>query len=139
MDYKKDESLARLIFGYPEISIETRGFKLIESIKTTSNKNQLTVKIIDFYSKSLVEIKADDKLRAKDFDENLSYWKNNCDWWQEFIRLKLSDDFINYALKSKDYKNRLATSHFITYKVFIPELLTFKKKAEEIIKDIIEL
>ena len=67
---------------------------------------------------------------------NFTYWKNNTDWWSDYISLKINEDFIKYALESKDYKNRVATIQFLEYIAYLPEIKEFKEKGLEIIKKI---
>lgn len=137
-DYKNDPMLKFLILGYPEISFDTRGFNLLSEYNssTESSTDTLLLNIIDFYTERLLEIKVDDDLRASDFTENIKYWKNNYDWWADYIYNKESDKFIAYALTDQDYKNRVANAYFLTYDVFLPELKTFKKRALSIINSI---
>ena len=64
--------------------------------------------------------------------------KNTTTWWADFI--SISEDgntqFIDYALNSQDYRNRVATNYFLTYKVYLPELEKLKKVGLELISKI---
>ena len=123
-DYKENIRYRRLIFGFKEISFNKRGFELLNNYKNSleiSNDALITL-ILELYS---------DALRNLDFEINYKYWKNQ-DWWSNYIREEIDDKFIDYALTSQDYKNRVASWHFITFKAFIPELEDFIKEAEKI-------
>ena len=48
----------------------------------------------------------------------------------------MTNEFIEYALTSRDYKTRVATAEFFAYKVYLPELDKFKQKGLELINDI---
>lgn len=135
-DYMENKGYAFLIIGFPEISIDKRGYELIRNFNTGSNNYQdsLVSIIVDFYTERLLEIGVDDELRANDFDDNFNYWKENYDWWGDFIHFKKIDGFVDYAVNDQDYKNRVATSYFITYDVFLPELQKFKEKATAILQ-----
>lgn len=137
-DYKKNPSIALLIFGYPELALNQRGVSLLEAFKgdITTGKEKLVQELIIFYKEQLWEIKADDELRSADYKENFIYWKSNTDWWLDYVQLKITDEFIEYALKSRDYKTRVATAEFFAYKVYLPELDKFKKKGLELIDKI---
>jgi len=137
-DYLVDKRSAYLILGYPEISFDQRGFKLLSDYNESSNdfSDTLVHDIVDFYTERMLEIQVDEKLRAADFEENFGYWKKNKDWWAEYIHNKKIDGFLDYALKSKDYKNRIATSHFLTYEVYLPELRKFKEKGLKVVQSI---
>ena len=132
-DYKENIRYRRLIFGFKEISFNKRGFELLNNYKNSleiSNDVLITL-ILELYSNRIEEVHADDALRNLDFEINYKYWKNQ-DWWSNYIREEIDDKFIDYALTSQDYKNRVASWHFITFKAFIPELEDFIKEAEKI-------
>jgi len=136
-DYQENIRARRLIFGFKEISFDKRGFNLLKDYKNNVeiSKDILISNIIELYSDRLEEVKADDKLRNLDFELNYNFWKTQS-WWSNYIREKKSDAFIKYALTSQDYKNRVASWHFITFKAFIPELEQFILDAEKIYKQI---
>jgi len=126
-DYKTNPEIAFIIFGYPELSFNQRGVSLLKNFKgdMSNQKEAFAQELIEFYNKQLWEIKVDDDLRSEDFKENFKYWKNNTNWWSDFVQLDVTDDFIKYALESKDYKTRVATAQFFTYKVYLPEINKF--------------
>ena len=128
-------NIAFLIFGYPELALNKRGVSLLEDFKgdIKTEKETLVQELIIFYKEQLWEIKVDDELRSKDYKENFTYWKNNTDWWLDYLQLKTTNEFIEYALKSRDYKTRVATAEFFAYKVYLPELAKFKQKGLELI------
>ncbi|MFK8011503.1 MAG: DUF6090 family protein [Marinicellaceae bacterium] len=138
-DYKNNSTIAFLIFGYPELTLNQRGVSLLENFKGSivpKKREKLVQELIMFYKEQLWEIKVDDELRSKDSKENFTYWKNNTDWWLDYVQLKITSGFIDYALKSRDYKTRVATTEFFAYKVYLPELIKFKQKAQELIEKI---
>jgi hypothetical protein len=142
--YEESFELRKLIFGYLEISFNKRGFKLLSEFKNIDkSKDNLIIKAIELYTHRIDEVIADDELRDIEFKETYSYWKSQ-DWWFDYLSNITSKDnfsskeFINYALNSKDYRNRVASWHFVNKSAFIPELKRFINEAEEIVK-IIEL
>ena len=143
-NYEESYQLRRLIFGYLEISFNKRGFKLLNDLKNIDlSKDSLIIKSIELYTHRIDEVLADDELRDIEFKELYSYWKTQ-DWWFYYIsnitnrnRFE-SKEFIDYALNSMDYKNRVNSWHFINKYAFIPEIKSFIKEANEII-NIIEL
>ena len=139
-DYKTDQDLRYLMLGFPEISYNKRGINLLEKFKGNRNilNEQLVQDIIDFYTERMWEIKVDEDLRSEDFKENFTYWKKNTTWWADFISIteEGNTQFIEYALTSQDYRNRVATNYFLTYKVYLPELEEFKKLGLELITKI---
>lgn len=137
-DYQNNPKIGFLIFGYPELSFTKRGIALLGEFKGDLNteKEELVQELIEFYNEQLWEIKVDDELRANDYKANFEYWKENHDWWFDFVQLNINEEFINYALDSNDYKTRVATAQFYTYKVYLPEIKEFKEKGLELIKAI---
>lgn len=137
-DYKNNPKIGHLIFGFPELSFTKRGVNLLEKFKGNLNveKEELVQEIIEFYNVQLWEIKVDDELRAEDYKSNFFYWKENYSWWFDYVQLKVTDEFINYAIESNDYKKRVATAYFFGYKVYLPEIVKFKDKGNDLIDKI---
>lgn len=137
-DYFKYERAPFLILGYPEVSFDKRGLNLLSEFRSNSDNvhDTLATKIVDFYTERLLEIKVDDEFRAKDFEDNYFHWKNTYPWWYSFISQRNIDGFLDYALNDVDYKNRVANAYFLTYDVFLPELVAFQSQAKDIIAEI---
>lgn len=137
-DYKENPKIAFLIFGYPELALNQRGVSLLENFRgdIAAEKEELVQELIMFYKEQAWEIKVDDELRSEDYKENFSYWKNNTDWWLDYVQLKVNDGFVEYALNDKDYKTRVATASFFAYKVYLPELTKFKERGLELVDKI---
>lgn len=133
MEYVMNPQLTYLTIAFPEITFNTRGYNQLADFNAAIFQDSLPTKIIEFYTERLREIKADDDLRANDFQENYSHYKKNYEWWADLISMKNSQKFIEYALTDPDYKNRVASIYFITYKAFLPELQKFKTQAEVIL------
>ena len=135
--YMENPSYAFIILGFPEISFDQRGFKLLSDYRNSSDSYQdtLIATIVDFYTERMKEIEVDDELRSRDFNENFDHWKSNYDWWAKYIHDKDYRAFTDYAFTS-DYKNRVATAHFITYDVFLPEIRLFRETGIKLIEAI---
>ncbi len=136
VDYAFNPQYTYIMIGFPEITFNKRGYNQLAAFNTDKFKDSLPTQIIEFYTERLREIKIDDDMRADDIKENYSHFKNNYAWWSDVISLKPNKDFIDYALNDPDYKNRIATTHFMAYQVFLPELRIFKKQAETILEEI---
>ncbi len=136
VDYAFNPQYTYIMIGFPEITFNKRGYNQLTAFNTDKFKDSLPTQIIEFYTERLREIKIDDDMRADDIKENYSHFKNNYAWWSDVISLKPNKDFIDYALNDPDYKNRIATTHFMAYQVFLPELRIFKKQAETILEEI---
>ena len=136
IDYLLNPQYLYLTIGFPEITFNKRGYDQLVNYNAGNFQDTLPTKIIEFYTERLREIQIDDELRANDFKENYSHYKNNYKWWADLISAKGSKDFIEYALNDPDYKNRIASVYFVAYKVFLPELKIFQKRAEGILEEI---
>ncbi len=135
-DYLYNPQYTYIMIGFPEIIINKRGYNQLGAFNTDKLQDSLPTQIIEFYTERLREIKIDDDMRAEDIKENYSHFKKNYKWWADVISMKPNQDFINYALNDPDYKNRIATTYFLAYKIFLPELKTFKKRAKVILEEI---
>ncbi|MEM6721746.1 MAG: DUF6090 family protein [Bacteroidota bacterium] len=135
-DYAFNPQYIAIMIGFPEITFNKRGYNQLTAFNTDKLQDSLPTQIIEFYIERLREIKIDDDMRAEDIKENYSHFKNNYAWWSSVINFRPTKEFIDYALNDPDYKNRIATTHFMAYKIFLPELVTFKKRAEKILEEI---
>lgn len=135
-DYIYIPQYTYIMIGFPEITFNKRGYNQLEAFNTDKFQDSLPTQIIEFYIERLREIKIDDDMRSEDIKENYSHFKKNYKWWSDVISMKPNQDFINYALNDPDYKNRIATTYFLAYKIFLPELKTFKKRATIILEEI---
>jgi len=133
IDYAFNPQYTYIMIGFPEITFNKRGYNQLTAFNIDKFQDSLPTQIIEFYTERLREIKIDDDMRADDIKENYSHFKNNYAWWSDVISLQPNKDFIDYALNDPDYKNRIATTHFMAYQVFLPELRTFKKRALKIL------
>jgi len=136
-DYEEVPRLKFLILGYPELSLNQRGYNLLKKFSDGQQKDEsnMTSKIIAFYTEMLHEVKVDDDIRRKNFDTNFTHWQLY-PWWSDYISGKSNAKFIQYALTDQDYRNRVATAQFINYKVFKPEIEEYKSRAKQLIEKI---
>tara|TARA_R110001583_G_scaffold10179_12_gene47384 strand:+ start:1974 stop:2687 length:714 start_codon:yes stop_codon:yes gene_type:complete len=135
-DYKTCNSCELLIIGNPDLTIETRGYNLLNNFKM--NAGSLTNDIVQFYTKQLAKLSVDDGLRGNDIENNVNHWKDNYKWYSDLITKQNNDEFIEYALNNKDYKNRVANYYMLNYTIYIPKLEAFISEAKVILKQIEE-
>jgi len=136
MDYAFNPQYISIMIGFPEITFNKRGYHQLTAFNTDKFQDSLPTQIIEFYTERLREIKIDDDMRSEDIKENYSHFKKNYDWWASVINFRPTKEFVDYALNDPDYKNRIATTYFMAYQVFLPELKVFKIRAEKIIEEI---
>lgn len=136
--YQQCEFCAFIITGYPDLSFQTRGQNLLSdyAFLEAISKHQLITEINLFYAEFNTEIRID----IDDLEEAWSLkekaWIGDNTWYSDLIIHKKIDHFIDYALSSNDYKNRVASFYNIFYKIHIPRLKEYKKKAGMIIEHI---
>lgn len=137
-DYRETPQISFLLLGYPELSLNKRGFLLLEKFNghLAESREDIVQEVVEFYNKQLLEVAVDDELRADDFKENFSHWKNNTNWWLDYVQFRVTEDFMDYAVNDQDYKTRVATAQFFAYIVYLPEIEKFKEMGEGIISQI---
>jgi site-specific DNA-adenine methylase len=136
IDYAFNPQYIAVMIGFPEITFNKRGYNQLTAFNTDKFQDSLPTQIIEFYTERLREIKIDDDMRSEDMKENYTHFKKNYTWWADVINMRPNKDFIDYVFNDPDYKNRMATINFMAYQVFLPELATFKRRAEVILEEI---
>ena len=133
-DYDNCDFCQYLIIGNPTLTIEKRGYSLLNNFNSYDiNSDSLTIEIIQFYAQQLTQITVDDELRAEDIANNVNDWKNKYSWYADYITERQADGFITYSLNNQDYKNRVANYYLLNYTIYIPKLEEFNEKAKFII------
>ncbi len=138
-DYDNCVDCTRIIIGNPDLTIEKRGYNLLNNFNTSKiNADSLTNDIVQFYTKQLTKLFVDDGLRGNDIANNVNYWKDNYNWYSDYITARNNDGFIEYALNDHGYKNRAANYYLLNYTIFIPKLEAFNSEAQDIIDQLEE-
>lgn len=133
-DYKKNEDLAFILSGFPDIKLNQRGIDLLNQNLTSFNTNQdsLLILVNAFYSYFNTEIEVALEEVTMDYNDNRYYFKNNMIWFEDYQTRVLNDDFINYALTSQDYRNRLRSFHILFFNVYLMHLKEYNEEALKI-------
>ncbi|MEM5566903.1 DUF6090 family protein [Psychroserpens sp. AS72] len=138
-DYENCNGCEYLIIGGPDLTIEKRGYNLLNNFSASkTSEDSLTIKIAQFYTKQLTEITVDDTLRASDIAINVNEWKDNYKWYSNYITGRNKDGFLEYTLNNHDYKNRVANYYMLNYTIYIPKLKAFIAEAKDILKQLEE-
>ncbi len=133
-DYENCPECKFLILGSLDLSIEKRGYNLLNSFSTSKiSVDSLSIKIVQFYTKQLNELTIDNPLRENDIENNITHWKDNYTWYSDFITQRNSDGFIEYALNNPDYLNRVANYYLLNYTIYTPLLEAFNTEAMSIL------
>jgi len=103
-----------------------------------SNLDSLSIDINKFYNYFNAEIDVAITEVTKDGYDNYSYFKNNKTWFEDFLNRKINDEFIEYALSSTDYRNRVNSFYFLYYKIYLRHLRNYRQESLKLIESINE-
>lgn len=136
-DYKNCDGCEYIIIGGPDLTIEKRGYNLLNNFNSSkTNADGLTNNIVQFYTKQLTKLTVDDDLRTSDIANNINDWKSKYNWYSDYITGRNKDGFIEYALENLDYKNRVANHNMLNYTIYIPKLEDFNAEAKHILSQL---
>ena len=93
----------------------------------------MQIKINDFYEKYNNRLKSLNDLTLEDLKSNYNYWKENFDWFSDYLMNKGSDEFITYSIKNMDYKNRVANYFFLNCGLVSETLIEAEVEANKIL------
>jgi hypothetical protein len=132
-DYENCANCSFILYGFPDISLNNRGLKLLENNRTAfdSHQDSLSIEISDFYAYFNTEIGV-----ALEEVENYSYYKNNKSWFGDYINGRQNDELIDYVLNSDDYINRVHSFHRLFYHSYLGHLADYKENALFLIEKI---
>jgi len=138
-NYNNCDGCQWLIIGSPDLTIEKRGYNLLNNFDTSKIKaDSLTIKIVQFYTKQLTDLNVDHNLRSSDIAKNINDWQDNYEWYSDYITDRNIDGFIEYAINNHDYVNRTANYYMLNYTIYIPKLEAFNSEAQDILKQLEE-
>jgi len=111
--------------------LHTSGFEQLKTYpkRIVDEVDSLTKQILSFYTVRLVELEVDDVGRTKNFENDFNYLKENYDWWGTYLYERKLDGFLDYALNDPDCYNRISTSRFMNYDVYLMEVLVYRGRA----------
>ncbi len=137
-DYLKCKQCMKIISGFPDLNLRTRGVELLEENSAVLNSFQdsLSIEIYDFYSYYNTEIEATIKEVWDDYSDNQYYFKNNMSWFTDYLNDQPNAEFIEYALTSTDYRNRVTNFHALFYRLYLGQLKDYRKDALVLIENI---
>ena len=137
-DYLKCNPCMQILYGFPDIKLRTRGFELFEENSAVLNSFQdsLSIEIYDFYSFYNAEMDASIREVWDDFNDNHYYFKNNKPWFTDYINAIVNSEFIEYALTSTDYINRVNGFYTVFYNIYLGQLKEYREDALVLIENI---
>lgn len=137
-DYENCGYCSSILHGFPDISLNSRGVKLLEENSTVfdSHQDSLSIEISDFYIYFNTEIGVALEEVENDYEDNYAYFKNNKSWFGDYISGTKNDELTTYVLTSDDYVNRAHSFYRLYYGSYLGHLKKYKKDALLMIKKI---
>jgi len=137
-DYANCNNCSFILYGFPDISLNARGIKLLEdnSAVFDSHQDSLSIVISNFYSYFNTEIDVALKEVEIDYTDNYSHFKNNKTWFGDFINEVKNDKLTTYVLTSDDYINRVRSFYRLYYHSYLGHLKEYKVNAQVLINKI---
>ena len=142
-DYLNCEDCCFILYGFPDITLNKRGVKLLEdnSAVFDSHQDSLSIEISNFYAYFNTEIDVALEEVNIDYEDNYAYFKNNKTWFKDYINKVKSDELIIYELTSNDYINRVNSFYTLYYESvqgesYLEHLRNYKENALLLIEKI---
>jgi hypothetical protein len=133
-----DPIATSMMTGFPDFSIQTRGYELLKNIVVTENNltSKLNTQISTFYKTNLLEIQGDQDFLSSELFENYTHWKSNYSWWPDYVNDVITEDFMDYAINSQDFRNRVATFRMTLFQLYMIKLQRFQNESNKLIDKI---
>lgn len=113
-DYITNPNYYNLIGGSEDFRLKTKGYQQLRNFNNSDfSSNELQIRINDFYEQYNTRILELNQLILEDLKSNYDYWKENFNWYPEYLIGKRSVEFISYSIENMDYKNRVANYFFL--------------------------
>jgi len=93
---------------------------------------------VNSYDIKLKELDHQQDNLIQDLNKNLEYWRDNFEWFTDFLKNKDNDSYFKYQLSS-DYRNKLGYYHSLyyhNYLVKLEELMELQEEFETIVKEL---
>jgi len=137
-DYQNCDKCEFVVGGFPDITLKSRGLTLLEDNSTLFDieNDSLFIRVNEFYSYFITEIAVDMEEIEIDYSDNFAYWKTNKTWFPDNLFGIKNSEFVNYALNSPDYLNRVATWRRLYFVNYLGHLKDYKESASLLIEDL---
>lgn len=137
-DYQNCAECEFVVGGFPDIELKSRGLTLLDKNSTIFDpqKDSLFIRINEFYSFYITEIAVDMEEIEIDYSDNYAFWKTNKPWFADNVYGRKSDEFVEYALTSPDYLNRVASWRRLYFHNYLRHLEDYKESALLLIEEL---
>ncbi|MCW5515468.1 DUF6090 family protein [Muriicola sp. Z0-33] len=136
-DIEENEFVFSILTDVRVLSIEKRGYNLLRNFENNaeSKNDSLAFKIINFYASSIFFAEKVETIIIDDLIKTNDLWKSN-DWYSNIMQNKRDEQFINYMLTSKEFKNLCAFRYSIFYENYMLTIEQYRDRSQRILEDI---
>jgi len=116
------------------LNIEKRGYNLLGNFddNMVGEKDSLAFRIINFYASSIFFSEKVETIIIDDLIKTNDRWKNQ-DWYTSIMQNKKNEEFIDYMLTNREFKNLCAFRYSIYYENYMPTIEQFQQGSERIL------
>jgi hypothetical protein len=133
-DYITNSKYYNLIGGSEDFILKTKGYEQLRNFNDSDfSSDELQIKISNFYELYHKRIQGLNELALEDLKSNYNYWKENFNWYPDYLIGKESEGFIAYSIDNMDYKNRVANYFFLNCGLLNEELKETELEANKIL------
>ncbi len=135
-DFETCDNCEYLISAHESFSREKRGYDLLKTFNSEFQEDTLVntaVQLLNSYYDNLDEV---DKLITESLTEDLKAWRNQYDWFSEFIMGNGSEAFTSFVVESKEFRNQITWRYLLIYKNFVPVLQRYKGSLQQLNKQL---
>ena len=133
-DYITNSKYYNLIGGSEDFILKTKGYEQLRNFNDSDfSSDELQIKINDFYELYHKRLQGLNELTLEDLKSNYNYWKENFNWYPDYLIGKESAGFITYSINNMDYKNRVANYFFLNCGLLTEELKEIEIEANKIL------
>jgi hypothetical protein len=137
-DYKSCDYCRRIIVGYPEFDLQLRGLNLLNnsSNQLDIDNDDLSATILNFYTGINKEIEPVQLMIEEDHNSNYFHFKNNMSWFSDYHYMIYNEEFVDYALTSPDYYNRVSSFRILYLFTYFNYLNRYRETALQLMEHI---
>ncbi len=125
-----------LITAYRQLSLERRGFEALLRLQDDFSEDSLIMRTAHLYNYSLKYITGQEEVIAAEMKAAFAYWRDNFDWFPQFIQGNPSYECGEYFATSPEYKNRVTQHYLEIYLTHVPVLEDFQEDLKSLARDL---
>ncbi|WP_198295279.1 MULTISPECIES: DUF6090 family protein [unclassified Winogradskyella] len=133
-DYDTNSTYYNLINGSEGFTLKTKGYEQLRSFNESDFfSDALQITINDFYELYNQRLEGLNEVIFEDLKSNYNYWKENFNWYPDYLIEQKSEEFITYSINNMDYKNRVANYYYLNCILLTKDLEKIQIEATKIL------